>query len=136
MSARSKARKRALDLIFAAEAQRISVDDLLTTQQDAGEGPANEYTVTLVRGVHERRERLDELISTYAEGWSIDRLPAVDRNLLRIGIFEVLFSDEVPDAVAVSEAVNMARDLSTDESPGFINGVLGHVARDKDQLLS
>lgn len=136
MSARSKARKRALDLIFAAEAQGLSADDLLTAQQDAGEGPANEYTVTLVRGVHERRARLDELISTYAEGWLIDRLPAVDRNLLRIGIFEVLFSDEIPDAVAVSEAVNMARDLSTDESPGFINGVLGHVARDKDRLLS
>lgn len=136
MSARSKARKRALDLIFAAEAQRISVDDLLTNQQDAGEGPSNEYSVTLVRGVHERRERLDELISTYAEGWSIDRLPAVDRNVLRIGIFEVLYSEDVPDAVAVSEAVNLARDLSTDESPGFVNGVLGHVARDKEKLLS
>lgn len=136
MSARSKARKRALDLIFAAEAQRISVDDLLTSQQDAGEGPANEYTVTLVRGVHERQARLDELISTYAEGWTIDRLPAVDRNVLRLGIFEVLYVDDVPDAVAVSEAVNLARDLSTDESPGFVNGVLGHVARDKESLTA
>ncbi len=136
MSARSKARKRALDLIFAAEAQRISVDDLLTSQQDAGEGPANEYTVTLVRGVHERRARLDELISTYAEGWTIDRLPAVDRNVLRLGIFEILYVDDVPDAVAVSEAVNMARNLSTDESPGFVNGVLGHVARDKESLTA
>ncbi len=136
MSARSKARKRALDLIFAAEAQRISVDDLLTSQQDAGEGPANEYTVTLVRGVHEHRARLDELISTYAEGWTIDRLPAVDRNVLRLGIFEILYVEDVPDAVAVSEAVNMARDLSTDESPGFVNGVLGHVARDKDALTA
>ncbi len=136
MSARSKARKRALDLIFAAEAQRISVDDLLTAQQDAGEGPANEYTVTLVRGVHERRARLDELISTYAEGWTIDRLPAVDRNVLRLGIFEILYVDDVPDAVAVSEAVNLARNLSTDESPGFVNGVLGHVARDKESLTA
>ena len=136
MSARSKARKRALDLIFAAEAQRISVDDLLTSQQDAGEGPANEYTVTLVRGVHEHRERLDALISQYAEGWTLERLPAVDRNLLRLGIFEVLYVDDVPDAVAVSEAVNLARDLSTDESPGFVNGVLGHVARDKDRLTA
>lgn len=136
MSARSKARKRALDLIFAAEAQRISVDDLLTSQQDAGEGPANEYTVTLVRGVHERQARLDELISTYAEGWTIDRLPAVDRNVLRLGIFEILYVDDVPDAVAVSEAVNLARDLSTDESPGFVNGVLGHVARDKESLTA
>lgn len=135
MSARSKARKRALDLIFAAEAQGLSADDLLSEQLDAGEGPANEYTLVLVRGVHEHRARLDELISSYAEGWSLERLPAVDRNVLRIGIFEVLYVDDVPDAVAVSEAVNMARDLSTDESPGFVNGVLGHVARDKSKLV-
>lgn len=135
MSARSKARKRALDLIFAAEAQGLTADDLLSEQLDAGEGPANEYTLVLVRGVHEHRARLDELISSYAEGWSLERLPAVDRNVLRIGIFEVLYVDDVPDAVAVSEAVNMARDLSTDESPGFVNGVLGHVARDKSKLL-
>ncbi|HET6154155.1 MAG TPA: transcription antitermination factor NusB [Marmoricola sp.] len=135
MSARSKARKRALDLIFAAEAQGLSADDLLTRQLDDGEGPANEYTLVLVRGVHEHRARLDELISTYAEGWRIDRLPAVDRNVLRLGIFEVLYVEDVPDAVAVSEAVNLARDLSTDESPSFVNGVLGHVARDKESLV-
>ena len=136
MSARSKARKRALDLIFAAEAQGLSADDLLSEQLDAGDGPSNEYTVTLVRGVHERRARLDEIISTYAEGWTIDRLPAVDRNVLRLGIYELLFSEEIPDAVAVSEAVNLVRDLSTDESPGFVNGVLAHVAKDKDSLLA
>jgi N utilization substance protein B len=135
LSARSKARKRALDLIFAAEAQGLSADDLLTRQLDDGEGPANEYTLVLVRGVHEHRARLDELISTYAEGWRIDRLPAVDRNVLRLGIFEVLYVEDVPDAVAVSEAVNLARDLSTDESPSFVNGVLGHVARDKESLV-
>jgi N utilization substance protein B len=135
VSARSKARKRALDLIFAAEAQGLSADDLLTRQLDDGEGPANEYTLELVRGVHEHRARLDELISTYAVGWTIDRLPAVDRNVLRLGIFEVLYVEDVPDAVAVSEAVNLARDLSTDESPSFVNGVLGHVARDKASLI-
>lgn len=136
MSARSKARKRALDLIFAAEAQGLSADKLLSEQIEAGEGPSNEYTLTLVRGVHENAARLDELISTYAEGWTIDRLPAVDRNVLRLGIYELLYSDEVPDAVAVSEAVNLARDLSTDESPGFVNGILAHVARDKERLTS
>jgi N utilization substance protein B len=136
VSARSKARKRALDLIFAAEAQGLSAEDLLTEQVDAGEGPSNEYTVTLVRGVHQNQARLDELISTYAEGWSLDRLPAVDRNVLRLGIFELLHVDDVPDAVAVSEAVNLARDLSTDESPGFVNGVLAAVVRDKATLVS
>lgn len=136
MSARSKARKRALDLIFAAEAQGLSADDLLTSQLQAGDGPANAYTLTLVRGVHERRARLDEIISDYAKGWTIDRLPAVDRNVLRLGIYELLFSEEIPDAVAVSEAVNLVRELSTDESPGFVNGVLAHVARDKNELVS
>ena len=136
MSARSKARKRALDLIFAAEAQGISADTLLSSQLDAGEGPANEYTLTLVRGVHENAARLDELISRYAEGWTIDRLPAVDRNVLRLGIYELLYVEDVPDAVAVSEAVNLARDLSTDESPCFVNGVLASVTRDKETLLA
>lgn len=136
MSARSKARKRALDLIFAAEARGLTAEALLSEQLDAGDGPANEYTLTLVRGVHEQRYRLDEIISEYAKGWTIDRLPAVDRNVLRIGIYELLFSAEIPDAVAVSEAVNLVRELSTDDSPGFVNGVLAHVARDKAELVS
>jgi len=136
LSARSKARKRALDLIFAAEARGLTAEALLSEQLDAGDGPANEYTLTLVRGVHEQRYRLDEIISEYAKGWTIDRLPAVDRNVLRIGIYELLFSAEIPDAVAVSEAVNLVRELSTDDSPGFVNGVLAHVARDKAELVS
>jgi N utilization substance protein B len=136
MSARSKARKRALDLIFAAEAQGQSAGDLLTAQVAAGEGPSNEYTVTLVRGVVEHAPRLDELIARYAEGWSLERMPAVDRNVLRLGIYELLYVEEVPDAVAVSEAVNLARDLSTDESPSFVNGVLAAVARDREQLTA
>jgi N utilization substance protein B len=134
MSARSKARKRALDLLFAAEARRRTPGDFLDEQVEAGDGPSNDYTVTLVRGVDERLGRIDELISTYAEGWTIDRLPAVDRNVLRLGVFEVLWVDDVPDAVAISEALNLVRELSTDESPAFVNGVLGHVSRDKDTL--
>jgi N utilization substance protein B len=136
LSARSKARKRALDLIFAAEAQGLTADQLLSEQLSAGEGPANEYTIELVRGVHEHRARLDELISDYAQGWSLERMPAVDRNVLRLGIYELLYSEDVPDAVAVSEAVNLVRDLSTDESPAFVNGILANVARDKDRLTS
>jgi len=134
MSARSKARKRALDLIFAAEARGRAPGEFLADQAAAGDGPSNDYTRTLVQGVDERLGRIDELISTYAEGWTLDRLPAVDRNVLRLGIFEVLWVDDVPDAVAISEALNLVRDLSTDESPAFVNGVLGHVARDKARL--
>jgi transcription antitermination protein NusB len=136
MSARSKARKRALDLIFAAEARGRTAGDFLADQVAAGEAPSNDYTVTLVRGVDERSARIDELISTYAEGWTLDRLPAVDRNVLRLGIFEVLWVDDVPDSVAISEALNLVRDLSTEESPAFVNGVLGHVSRDKAQLTA
>jgi transcription antitermination protein NusB len=134
MSARSKARKRALDVLYAAEARGRAPGEFLAEQVDAGEGPTNEYTATLVRGVDERLPRIDELLSTYAEGWTLTRMPAVDRNVLRLGVFEVLWVDDVPDAVAVSEAVNLVRDLSTDESPAFVNGVLGNIVRDKERL--
>lgn len=135
MSARSKARKRALDIVFAAEARGTTPEALLEEQIASGQAPANDHTVALVRGTSEHLARLDELIATYAEGWSLSRLPAVDRNVLRLGIYELLYVEDVPDAVAISEAVNLARDLSTDESPAFVNGILGAVARDKRQLV-
>ena len=134
MSARSKARKRALDLIFAAEARGRTPGDFLAEQIEAGEEPTNDYTVTLVTGVADRLQRIDELLATYAEGWSLKRMPAVDRNVLRLAVFEVLWVDDVPDAVAVSEAMNLVRELSTDDSPAFVNGVLGNVVRDKERI--
>jgi transcription antitermination protein NusB len=136
MSARSKARKRALDMVFAAEARGRGPGDFLADQVEAGEAPTNEYTVTLVQGVADHLGRIDELIATYAEGWSLERMPAVDRNVLRLGVFEVLWVDDVPDAVAVSEALNLVRELSTDESPAFVNGVLGNIVRNKERLLA
>jgi N utilization substance protein B len=136
MSARSKARKRALDLVYAAEMRGRTPLEQLDELEAAGEGPTNEYTVTLVRGVGEHTRRIDELISSYAEGWTLTRMPAVDRNVLRIGVFEVLWVDEVPDAVAISEALNLVRELSTDESPAFVNGVLGNIVRNKAALTS
>ena len=136
MSARSKARKRALDMVFAAEARGRAPGDFLADQVEAGEAPTNDYTVTLVQGVADHLARIDELIATYAEGWSLDRMPAVDRNVLRLGVFEVLWVDDVPDAVAVSEALNLVRELSTDESPAFVNGVLGNIVRNKESLLA
>jgi transcription antitermination protein NusB len=136
MSARSKARKRALDLIFAAEARGRAPGEFLDEQLVSGERPSNDYTVELVKGVDTRLTRIDELISTYSEGWTIDRLPAVDRNVLRLAVFEILWVDDVPDAVAISEALNLVGDLSTDESPAFVHGVLGHIARDKERLTA
>jgi N utilization substance protein B len=134
MAARSKARKRALDILFECEVRGLPLGETLDERVAAAEPPVNDYTVHLVRGVAEHRARIDELVATYAQGWSLDRMPGVDRNVLRIGVFEILYVDEVPDAVAISEAMTLARDLSTDESPAFVNGVLGSVVRDKAAL--
>ena len=134
MSARSKARKRALDILFASELRREDPVAALDRSIEDGEGPTNDYTSFLVRGVAEHRPRIDELLSTYSTGWTLDRMPTVDRNVLRIGLFEMLHVEDVPDAVAVTEAMALVRDLSTDESPQFVNGVLGALLREKDSL--
>ena len=134
MSARTKARKRALDVLFESEVRGLALDGTLDERLAAQEPPVKEYTVDLVRGVTDHRSRIDELLSSYSEGWSLERMPAVDRNVLRIGVFEVLYVDDVPDAVAVTEAINLVRDLSTDESPSFVNGVLGNIVRNKASI--
>ena len=136
MSARTKARKRALDVLFESEVRGLELDGTLEERLIAQEPPVKEYTVELVRGVTEHRPKIDELLSAYSEGWTLERMPAVDRNVLRIGVFEVLYVDDVPDAVAVTEAINLVRDLSTDESPSFVNGVLGNIVRNKASILA
>ena len=135
MAARSKARKRALDVLFAADVRGESATEALDRAIAEGEGPTNEYTSVLVRGVAEPRPRLDELLSSYSEGWTLDRMPAVDRNVLRLGLWELLYADDIPDAVAVTEALALVRDLSTDESPSFVNGVLGAILKSKPTLV-
>jgi N utilization substance protein B len=134
VAARSKARKRALDILFESEVRGLPLGATLDERVVAAEPPVNEYTVELIRGVAEHQRRIDELLATYAQGWSLDRMPAVDRNALRIGVYEILYVDGVPDPVAVSEAMSLVRDLSTDESPTFVNGVLGNVVRNKPAL--
>jgi len=134
MAARTKARKRALDIVFECEARDILLNDLLDERITAADPLVNEYTVLLVRALVEHLTRIDEILEDYSEGWPLDRMPAVDRNVLRLAALEVLYVDDVPDAVAVSEAVNLVRDLSTDESPGFVNGVLGNIVRNKAAL--
>ena len=134
MSARTKARKRALDVLFASELRSENPVEALERAIAEGEGPTNDYSATLVRGVVEHQARIDELLASYSEGWSLERMPAVDRNVLRLGVFEVLYADDVPDAVAVTEAMNLVRELSTDESPAFVNGVLGNIVRNKATL--
>jgi N utilization substance protein B len=132
--ARSRARKRALDILYAAELRGESAVDALARAVDSGEGPSNPYTELLVRGVVDHQARIDELLTQYSQGWALNRMPAVDRSALRIGVFELLWADDVPDAVAVDEAVTLVRELSTDDSPGFVNGMLGAMLREKDQI--
>lgn len=134
MGARSKARKRALDLLYAADLRGESAVETLERAIAEGAGPANEYTGVLVRGVVEHRERIDEVLGRYAQGWTLDRMPAVDRNVLRLGTYELVYVDDVPDAVAVAEAVALVRELSTDDSPPYVNGVLGQIQRNKATL--
>jgi N utilization substance protein B len=127
MSARGKARKRALDVLFEAELRDQDPLATLAERVAAAEPPVPEYTIRLVEGVAEHRARIDELLQTYSVGWPLERMPAVDRNLLRIGVFELLWAEDIPDAVAINEAVELARQLSTDDSPGFVNGLLGRL---------
>ena len=134
MGARSKARKRALDILFEAEQRGLPTLELLSERQSTGEFPVQPYAAALVRGVASHSERIDELISWNLVDWTMERLPAVDRNTLRIGVYELLWADDVPDAVAISEAVALAEDLSTDNSPSFVNGVLARIKADKPTL--
>ncbi|WP_392541895.1 transcription antitermination factor NusB [Oryzobacter telluris] len=136
MSARTKARKRALDLLFEAEARGVNVGDLLRERLAAPvtEAPLAELTADLVSGVVERWSQIDELIATYSQGWTLQRMPAVDRAILRLGAYEVLFSTDVPEPVAVSEWVGLATELSTDDSPRFVNGLLGRLVEVKPTL--
>ena len=135
MGARSKARKRALDLLFEADQRDLDPVALVAERLPTAHPPISEYAVTLVEGVHQHRERIDELLATYAQGWTIDRMPGVDRIVLRIGAWELLFNDDVPDAVAIDEAVELARLLSTDESPSFVNGLLARLLEVKPSVV-
>ncbi|GAA3527197.1 N utilization substance protein B [Aeromicrobium flavum] len=133
MAARTKARKRALDILFESESRGLSADGTLADRLEVNDPPVNPYTVSLVEGVAANIEQIDALLEEHSHAWPLERMPAVDRNLLRIAVFEILHVDDVPDPVAISEAVELATELSTDESPRFVNGLLSKVAQVKDQ---
>ncbi|MCP9946498.1 transcription antitermination factor NusB [Streptomyces somaliensis] len=134
MAARNKARKRAFQILFEADQRGVPVQEVLGdwirhARSDDRQPPVNEYTMELVEGYAGYARRIDELIAAYAVGWTLDRMPVVDRNILRLGAYELVWADAVPDAVAIDEAVQLAKEFSTDESPSFVNGML---ARFKD----
>jgi transcription antitermination protein NusB len=134
VSARSKARRRAVDVLFEADQRGTDPLETLAGRLASADPPVSEYTVELVEGVVAHRERIDELLATYAQGWTLDRMPAVDRAVLRLGTFELLWRDDVPDAVVIDQAVELARSLSTDDSPAFVNGLLGRLLDLKPML--
>lgn len=128
MAARSKARKRALDVLYAAEARDIAVDELLAERAaDPDAIPMGEFADSLARGVAEHLARIDDLIAEHSINWTLDRLPAVDRAILRIAVYELVYGTGVDGPVAIDEAVELAKSLSTDDSPRFINGVLAQI---------
>jgi N utilization substance protein B len=134
VGARSKARKRAVDVLYEAGQRDGDVLQTLKDRLTQSDPPVPAYSVVLVEGVVANRARIDELLSTYAEAWTLDRMPPVDLAILRLGTFELLWRDDVPDAVAVSEAVELASSLSTDESPAFVNGLLARLLMLKPSL--
>ncbi|WP_130179293.1 transcription antitermination factor NusB [Cryobacterium sp. SO1] len=134
MSARTKARKRAIDILYAADIRQTTIPQSLAMEAErAANEPARMvswlYARDIVDGVVDHREEIDELIETYSQGWSLSRMPTIDRAILRIGIWEILYNDAVPHAVAIDEAVEAAKVLSTDDSAGFVNGLLGRIAQ-------
>ena len=135
MSARGKARRKALDILFEADVRKASVTDALADferrRAAANQPPLNPFTVELVDGVVDHWDHINQIIAENSIGWTIDRMPRVDRNVLRLGVFELLWRDDIPDKVAVAEAVEITKEFSTDESPPFVNGVLGKILRDK-----
>lgn len=145
MAARSKARKRAVDVVYEADQRALGSGEPFAATLTAvlaerlvepgRQTSLPEYAVEIVQGVAERLPTIDEALSTYSQGWTLVRMPAVDRSLLRVATWELLYNDDVPDAVAVDEAVDLARSLSTDDSPSFVNGLLGRLATLKPTLL-
>jgi N utilization substance protein B len=135
VSSRSKARKAALDLLYESDIRKGSAADLLLKRISEMEYEAREFTKELIEGIDSNKRKIDELIATYSKGWDMDRMPVLDRNILRLAIFELLWSKSVPEAVAISQALELATNFSTEESGKYINGVLSKVLEIKPDLL-
>jgi transcription antitermination protein NusB len=131
MAARSKARKRALDVLYESDVRGTDPVTTLAERLAQADPPVPDYSVELVEGVTGNLPLLDEVLGAHAEGWTVSRMPPVDRAVLRLALYELLVRDDVPDAVVIDEAVELAKSLSTDESPRFVNGVLGRVLRER-----
>jgi len=138
VSARSKARKQTLDLLYEADIRGTAAIDILASRSDDGSDadarPIREFTRELIAGISAQKRKIDELISTYAQGWDMDRLPTVDRNILRLGIYELIWTPDLPEGVVINEALELAKQLSTDESASYIHGVLGKISMIRESI--
>ena len=135
MSTRSKARKAALDLLYESDIRKTGAGSLMQSRITELEYVIRDFTKELIDGVEQNRRKIDELIITYSQGWDMDRMPVIDRNILRLAIYEILWSADVPQAVAINEALELAQTLSTEESSKYINGVLSKVVEIKPDLV-
>jgi N utilization substance protein B len=139
VSARSKARKQALDILYESDIRSSDPLATLESREAVEEGPdarpIRDFTRELIAGVSANKRKIDELIATYAQGWDMDRLAAVDRNILRLGIYEIVWSDDLADGIAIDEAITLAKDLSTDDSASFIHGLLGKISSIKESVV-
>jgi len=139
VAARNTARKRAFQIIFesdqrGAPAGQVLEDWIRLGSTDPRQPPVGDFTRKLVEGYEAHAARIDELLGSYSVGWTLDRMPVVDRSILRLGAYELIWEDETPDAVAIDEAVQLTKEFSTDDSPGFVNGLLGRLQELKPRL--
>jgi N utilization substance protein B len=131
-SSRGRQRRNALRILFEMDINKTDLEEVVRNRKMVGEVEPTEFTLQLVKGVTEHRTSLDLMISRYAEGWDLERMPRVDRNILRIALYELFYVEDVPPGVAIDEAVDIAKEFSTKDSGKFINGVLGRVNRDSE----
>jgi N utilization substance protein B len=134
VSTRTKARKAALDILYESDIRNLSPMDILRDRESDIEFVIRDFTKQLVLGVAQNRERIDEIILMRAKGWAIDRMPVVDRNILRLAVQELLFDKSTPYSVVIDEAVELAKSLSTDDYSEYVNGVLGAIYEVKDDI--
>lgn len=135
MGSRTKSRRKAAEILYEADIRADSIAETLSRVRSQGIGTYNDFTLEIVEGVHSNLSSIDDIINTYSEGWKIDRMPSLDKALARIGVFELLFRDDIPDEASISEIVSLAGEMSTEQSPQFLNGLLAKISSVRNRIV-
>jgi len=135
VGSRTKSRRKAAEILYEADIRTNSITETLHRAQTQGVTQYNEFSVQLIEGVQSHLQSIDDIINTYSEGWKIERMPSLDRALARIGVFELLFRDDIPDEATISEIVSLASEMSTEQSPQFLNGLLAKIASVRGRIV-